>query len=1043
MPHQCVGVRCIARWCLVARRTSGPPTEDVYLNGSVEPGPRTRRLRRIERLVSWSLKGLLEADSSVAARAIIFNRECEAAPVHRSIRHPFIREGRIEARAYQLEAADAALAASMLLVMPTAMGKTAVEWLTIAETRRRRPTARIILVAPTNALVDQHLRDLQRVLTDSAGDMVTMTGKTPPNKRDALWTSHSIIVATPQVVRNDIIRESLDLGDVALLVIDEAHHATGAHAMAQLGDLHRESMRDPLLLGATASPGSSEEQIEEVCERLGIHNIHVRRAEEPMLVDYAAGLDVEEVMVPVPEALTELAAPLQSWLEAIVDRERRLGHYIRVGRPTMGGLRQAMERVSRAIDRGERIAFRSAKEIATGIRLYNLINLLTSQGVAPARESLARMQRTGGTKEGRAVRDMLRDRRLQTLVSSLEGMHEVHSKVSFTRRIVRQELTRNPSGRIIIFANYRDTVASISDVLSDVEGARPQRFIGQSNQDNRPGMSQKEQLERLQAFRDGEVNVLIATSVGEEGLDVPSADLVLFYEPVGSEIRTIQRRGRTGRHRQGSVYVLIAQGTRDEGARAAARSREQRMQRALQRVRRRRRGRTPHDDLSSLDHFEVIDEAGVAESATDFVARERERCRPTLRQDDGEERPDRDETASDEGGNGSGDGSPAAHPAIPPERMRAHGQTGLDAFPQRDGSSIQRQERNEGLAEEVGPRDSGESGSDGGSPAPKQPVDSTTTDIGDVMQSAESVIDAFAKDGDDPGPATDVTIIADHREMSSTVVAHLRLLGARIELSTLPTGDYMIGDQTVVERKTVRDVVDSLIDGRLFDQANRLVAAAPRALMVIEGRGLYEQGRVSSNALMGALSTIAIDIGLPVFSTADGIETARFLLIAARRENSALLEISRLARERIRRSIESTGERQRAASQRPGRPSADLAAEAAVTEAADACPEALIGDGGDMLAGSEPAAAGADGDGSVDSIAVAVKRSESKHAEHHALAMLCGLPGVGRNRARDLLAAFGSIHSIAAASASELQAVRGVGPATAASIRQVLAGERR
>ncbi len=1018
-----------------------------------------------------------------------------------TIRHPLIRDGEVEARAYQLEATDAALSASMLLVMPTAMGKTAVQWLAIAETRRRHPESRVILVAPTNALVDQQFRDLQRILVAEAGPMVTMTGKTPPTKREALWLTNKIIVATPQVVRNDIVRDALDVGDVALFVVDEAHHATGAHAMAQIGDMYQERNPKPLLLGATASPGSYEEQIEEVCNRLGIKNIHARRAEEAMLVEYAAGLEVEEVPVPVPEALSELAAPLQKWLEAIVDRERRLGHYIRTGMVTMGGLRQAMERVSQAIDRGERVAFSSAKEVASAIRLYNLINLILSQGVAPARESLARMQRKSATKKGKSVRDLLRDRRLQSLIRTLEDMEEIHSKVSFTRRIVRQELGRNPTGKIIIFANYRDTVDAISEVLSNLKGARPQPFIGQSKRDNRSGMSQKEQLEKLQSFRDGEVNILVATSVGEEGLDVPSADLVIFYEPVASEIRTIQRRGRTGRHHQGSVYVLIAKGTRDEGARAAAKSKEQRMHRALQRVRRRRRG-APHDDLASLGHFEVVSNVVVADtqteagtkqshpkrqekmseeadsSAADFVMRERERCRIELEAVHRERResgPDysmdsRDGLEGRAGGvSGGSDGSRNAgsgaasgrgfrkrsasevHPPIPPERMRAHGQAGLDSYPQKTASAINANKSSESSSAEPltaghSKKDSQESDAD---ELKSRSVNLGTRDsdenekLDGLLQSASSIIDAYTEDGDDPDPADDVIIFADHREMSGQVVAHLRARGVRIELTTLPVGDYRIGDQTLLERKTIRDLIDSIIDGRLFDQAGRLVAAAPRALLLIEGRGLYEQGRIGSEALMGALSTLAIDIGLPVFSTADGVETARFLLTAARREEIALKDISRVARNRMRRAIDSEHERDQLESERPGSPSGDIRAEeTAIAAAARKSTPNSISTTTIDAAKTERKVDDV-GIGKISNIEAALIKRERLELEQNALSLLAGLPGVGKNRATNLLETFGNIQSVAAASEQELQSVEGVGPSTAASIHSVLTSIRR
>ena len=176
-------------------------------------------------------------------------------------------------------------------------------------------------------------------------------------------------------------------------------------------------------------------------------------------------------------------------------------------------------------------------------------------------------------------------------------------------------------------------------------------------------MSAKEQISRLESFRSGKTNVLLATSVGEEGLDIPSADLVIFYEPVSSEIRTIQRRGRTGRRREGEVVVLVAEGTRAEGANEAARRKEEFMQKAVRRVSRELSG-NPHKDLSNLISFRV-QSADANISAADFVLEARERHRRELS--------DSDSTPI----LGSND---ASRDSLPPENFRPSGQTGLDQF---------------------------------------------------------------------------------------------------------------------------------------------------------------------------------------------------------------------------------------------------------------------------------------------------------------------------------------------------------------------------
>jgi len=582
------------------------------------------------------------------------------------ISHPLLVDNEVDARAYQLEATNATLASSTLLVLPTAMGKTAVQWMVIAETLRTKE-GMALLLAPTNALVDQQHRGLERVMNLQNGETIArMTGAIPPKKRMGSWEEHRIVVATPQVVRNDAINDILDLSKISVLVVDEAHRATGNAAVAQIGDMLKKANPEATILGATASPGWNESSVEEVCKRLHLEGIHVRGSDEPMLKPYASSLDIEEIRVPVPKELRDLSAPLEVWLEAIISRERRLGHYIRSGITSMGGLNEAMKRVQAAIAREERIAYRSAGDLGVAIRLYNLSNLLVCQGVAASREAIRRMHiRLKSKQKGdRKLKEFLEDPRIRNLESTLEDMDEIHSKVSFTRRVIRQEISRNPEGRMIIFANYRDTVAAIVSFIEDIPGVNPTPFVGQANQ-NKDGMSHSEQIERLNAFRSGEYNVLVATSVGEEGLDIPRADLVLFYEPVGSEIRTIQRRGRTGRHDRGSVYVLIAQDTRDEGATAAAAKREQRMLIAIRRVKNKRNSFNP--DLELLSSFSIIDGEKKI-NAKEFVESERKRLREELEEVD--ETPVMElETTEEE-----------QHPEIPPQRRRRRGQSGIEEW---------------------------------------------------------------------------------------------------------------------------------------------------------------------------------------------------------------------------------------------------------------------------------------------------------------------------------------------------------------------------
>ncbi len=570
-----------------------------------------------------------------------------------------LSEGLVEARAYQLEAVDEALTSSMLLVMPTAAGKTAVIWMTIAN-KLSEENGRVILIAPTVGLVDQHLRSIRDVLSLEE-EAISITGQIPPSDRVGLWGSSRLIIATPKVIVNDVKNDVLRLSEFSLLVIDEAHHCTGEHAMAMVCDYYTSSSSSPHILGATASPGHRPDTVREICTRTGASRIHIRNSDEEMLKGYLSELEIREISVRVPEKMKELARPFVIWQQGIVDRQRRLGRYILPGMISFAGLSSAMDRSRSAIGRGEVSGYQSVSQIAIAMRLHHLINCLLSQGVSASREYLERLE-NGDDSSKKTVRDFLRDPRVRDLLEKLEGMVEIHSKIGAVRRMVRERLRRDPNSRVIVFANYRDTIASLESSLEGLDSVKAIRFVGQSSRGGRQGLSPKDQVGVLHEFRNGGANVLLATSIGEEGLDIPSADLVIFYEPVSSEIRTIQRRGRTGRQRLGEVIVLIAEGTRDEGAKAMAVRREENMQRAVHRVRR-SLPREHHSDLSNLGRFSVVD-GGSLLPANEFVISEREKRRSQISKSDLTPAEIGDKSVKN----------------LPSEQIRPRGQYGLDDF---------------------------------------------------------------------------------------------------------------------------------------------------------------------------------------------------------------------------------------------------------------------------------------------------------------------------------------------------------------------------
>jgi len=227
--------------------------------------------------------------------------------------------------------------------------------------------------------------------------------------------------------------------------------------------------------------------------------------------------------------------------------------------------------------------FQSASTQSEAMKIHYALELLQTQCVNAVKNYFNRIGKEAISKGGsKASRAIMADNDIIEAIAFVKSLDIEHPKLDEVKKIVKSQLNLNSNSKIIVFTHYRDTSNYVKEISKDVKSARPARFVGQARKDDDKGLTQKEQASMINKFKKGDYNVLIATSVAEEGLDIPSTDLVVFYEPIPSEIRVIQRRGRTGRKMPGKVIILITKGTSDEGYYWSAKRKEKRMRSELE-----------------------------------------------------------------------------------------------------------------------------------------------------------------------------------------------------------------------------------------------------------------------------------------------------------------------------------------------------------------------------------------------------------------------------------------------------------------------------
>lgn len=491
----------------------------------------------------------------------------------------FIDYQKFQPRLYQELISATASQKNTLCILPTGLGKTYIGVLVTAYRLEQYPDSKVLIIAPTRPLVNQHLQTFKSIMVLDDDKFIALTGKIHQQDRKVLYSKGRVFFATPEIIRNDVNSGTLNLRDVSLLIVDECHRSVKKYAYTSVSDVYFKESDHPLVLGLTASPGGMKDKIDEVKQNLKIEAVEIRTEKDPDVSPYVKETEVEKIYVELPEEFVKIKKLIE---DSYVNKTNLLlySKLINYAKPSKRDLLDVQSRLGAEYSktRDHRVGH-MLSVCAQAVKLAHAIELVETQGVTQVYKYFKELEKQMSS----ATKQILSDERVKRGLVGITDLYVKgvdHPKLIKLIEIVKNEIDRRKNVKIIVFANYRDTVDKIAKVLQEA-GIEAREFIGQTKKSGK-GLSQKEQMQLLKEFEYEMFNVLISTSIGEEGLSIPAVDLVMFYEPVASEIRTTQRRGRTGRTEAGRVIFLITKGTRDEGYYWSAYHKEKKMKKIVE-----------------------------------------------------------------------------------------------------------------------------------------------------------------------------------------------------------------------------------------------------------------------------------------------------------------------------------------------------------------------------------------------------------------------------------------------------------------------------
>ncbi|XP_071625686.1 uncharacterized protein [Temnothorax longispinosus] len=478
-------------------------------------------------------------------------------------------------RQYQYNIVQSALYRNTLVCLPTGLGKTFIAAVVMYNFWRWYPYGKIIFLAPTKPLVAQQIDACYEIMGIPSVDMIELTGAVSQKKREVAWRKKRIIFATPQVFHNDLDRSIIPSHLIKCVVIDEAHKALGKHSYCECIKILSTQNQYFRILALSATPGNKLDNVHEVIQNLHISHLELRDENSIDIIPYVNKRKVDIILVPLSD---ELAAFKERYI-TIMDRHVKFliqcnvlrGHTANISK---GRVFYLLKEFKTKTDKSGNYG-QIMKILNMLLTMYHAYELMIRHGLRAFRKFYETHSDKFWMHSEDQLRDLLHDIEVYLGpfpelfpngdVSEMpENIVFGHNKFHKLKELLEHHFNNNNSDRedtrAIVFVEYRDIVNEVYILLLQSKPIiRPQMFVGQA------GQKQKQQIKALEDFRSNRVNVLISTSIGEEGLDVGEVDLIICFDvSQHSPIRLVQRMGRTGRKRDGHIIVLVTDGKEHE-----------------------------------------------------------------------------------------------------------------------------------------------------------------------------------------------------------------------------------------------------------------------------------------------------------------------------------------------------------------------------------------------------------------------------------------------------------------------------------------------